>query len=305
MSVPQSKFAKSILATLVYSDHFGFPLTLKEIHLRLVHVPVGTTLPAQAGVAFATTLAKMVSNHQIEQSGDYFYLPGRKSLIALRLKRATLSTPQLVNARLLAGRLSRRRGILAIYLTGSLAVMNSDKDADIDFMIITHPHRLWTTRLLLTLYTEILGLRRRPYDQHSSGKICLNLYLTPDSYLLPRSKQSLYTAYELIQAVPLYDPCDTHSSLLAANPWIKKYLSNFPFPAAHDLASRSDLLRKRPKGVFSRLQHAFGRPGRTFMELTEKICYHLQLLYMRPKLTHEYVTIDSAFFHPNNPAPKI
>ena len=300
MSVPQSKFAKSILATLVYSDHFGFPLTLKEIHLRLVHVPVGTTLPAQAGVAFATTLAKMVSNHQIEQSGDYFYLPGRKSLIALRLKRATLSTPQLVNARLLAGRLSRRRGILAIYLTGSLAVMNSDKDADIDFMIITHPHRLWTTRLLLTLYTEILGLRRRPYDQHSSGKICLNLYLTPDSYLLPRSKQSLYTAYELIQAVPLYDPCDTHSPLLAANPWIKKYLPN---AIQRFDPSRRTLLKRNSRLQAEKGPVATGR--RVLMGTIEKICYHLQLLYMRPKLTHEYVTIDSAFFHPNNPAPKI
>jgi hypothetical protein len=155
---------------------------------------------------------------------------------------------------------------------------NSDDHADIDFMVITQNSRLWTTRFLLTLYTEFLGLRRRPLDPHTSGKVCLNLYLTPMSYELPNSKRSLYTAYELIQTVPLYDPSDTHSILLASNPWI---MISCHFPP--------------------NLRPLNNEQWNSNIELV----YRLQLAYMRPRLTREYITPDSAFFHPHDPSPKI
>lgn len=286
----------SILQTLKYSDHFGFPLTISEIKLRLVGARSSRPQIIHA-------INQMLKQSQIEQLGDYFYLPGRKYLISRRFKRSKTSAPQLVSAKTIAYSLSHIPGVLAIYLTGSLAMSNSGPDADIDFMIIAEPNRLWTTRLLLTLYTEFLGLRRRPQSHHASGKICLNLYLTPDSYLLPPFKQSLYTAYELIQAVPLYDPHDTHTSLLTANPWIHQYLPNVILVS--DLSPRSDLLRRRPQGVFSRHQNTIRRPGRTLIGFIEFCCYHLQLFYMKSKLTREYITPNSAFFHPHDPGASV
>lgn len=267
----------SVLQTLIYSDHFGFPLTKDEIHVRLI-----SSKPYSLKQV-SSALQLMVKKSQIEQSGPYYYLPGRKSLIAKRNKRGKLSSPQLIRAKYLASRLGKVPGVLAIYLTGSLAMQNSAGEADIDFMIITKNNRVWITRFSLTLYTELLGLRRRPNTSHNSGKLCLNLYLSPISYLLPPQKRSLYTAYELIQAIPLYDPSDTHSSLLAANSWITNFLPNFPF-SSHP-----------SKSPISSLQ-----PG-----IIERLAYHLQLLYMRPKLTREYVTPDSAFFHPNDPGSKV
>jgi len=293
----------SILQTLRYSDHFGFPLTLKEIHLRLINVDQlakdRSELPQEFGSlsGLQQAIKKLIIQNQIEKSSDYYHLPGHKSLVSRRLKRAKLSASQLVRASSLAGKLSTISGVIAIYLTGSLALSNTEGADDIDLMIITAPGRLWTTRFLLTLYTEFLGLRRRPKDRNPSGKLCLNLYLTPDSYFLPISKQNLYTAYELIQAVPLYDPADTHTSLLAANSWITQYLPNVP---------RRTLLKRN-----SRLQAEKGpaAAGRRVLNGTlqffEFLLYHLQLFYMHPKLTREYITPNSAFFHPHNPAPKV
>ncbi len=268
--------ALAILRTLKYSDHFGFPLTLKEIHTRLIGISISQ-------ISLIRQIRLMLKKETIFQTGDYYHLPGRSSLVSRRLNRAQLSAPQYVRAKSLAPQLARIPGVYAIYLTGSLAMSNSSHDSDIDLMIITKNGQLWTTRLLLTVYTSFLGLRRTPHSKSHSGKLCLNLYLSPTSYLLPRDRRSLYTAYELIQAVPLYDPYNTHSALLFANSWISSYLPNIPIPNPH-------FPQKQTNGDTGILEYFF---------------YKLQLSYMRPKLTREYITPDSAFFHPKNPAPKV
>ncbi len=265
------KLAQAIIATLTYSDHFGFPLTSSELHSRLIRVKATRAQLIRALAHFPSTRG-------------YYHLPGRSSLVTRRLRRAQLSAPLQSRARALATRLGHIPGVLAIYLTGSLAVSNSGPQSDIDLMVITGPGRLWTTRLLLTLYTSLRSWRRFPHSRHSSGKLCLNLFLSPASYLLPPSRRSLYTAYELIQAVPIYDPHHTHSNLLSANVWIHSYLPNFrpPHRTGGDL----------PALTTTRITPAY---------IFEKLAYALQLSYMRHRITREYITPDSAFFHPHDP----
>jgi len=272
--------SQSVLSTLKYSDHFDFPLTLDEIHLRLVGARSFRPL-------LSKTISSLLSTHQIEKHGIYYHLPNRQSLVPRRLKFAKLSIPLLTRAQTLATRLSRYPFILAIFLTGSLAVNNTNGDGDIDLMIITKPKRLWTTRFFLTLYTTIFGLRRTPHSRNNSGKLCLNLYLTPTAFCLPASRQSLYTAYELIQAVPLYDPHNTRSALLSANSWLKKYLPNHPLPKGRE---------------FRTLQNA---SVRNFWNYLEYIFFQLQYLYMKRRITREHITPNSAFFHPHDPSPKV
>ena len=271
---------QAILATLAYSDHFGFPLTLPELQTRLIQFPV--THPI-----LTRSLSALIQSGSIFFTRGYYHLPGRAKLVAQRLSRAKLSAPLIARAHNLAASLSVVPGVLAIYLTGSLAMQNTPGDADIDLMIITQPGHLWTTRLLLTPYTHLHGLRRTPHSINNSGKLCLNLYLSPSSFCLPPPKRSLYSAYELIQAVPLYDPHNTHSALLAANPWVKSYLPNYLLPKV------------------SLLQNWNSAKLQNFWAPIESLAYHLQLAYMRPHLTREYITIDSAFFHPHNPGEKI
>ncbi len=266
----------SILQTLTYSDHFGFPLTLPELYTRLIQ---SSCTKSQ----LTKSLSAMVNQKKLEKTGKYYYLPGRSELVVRRQHNFHDSKHPLSKARVFAIKLGHIPGVLAIYLTGSLAMSNSGPDSDIDFMIITKNGQLWTTRFLLTIYTSFLGLRRTPHSKSHSAKLCLNLYLSPASYLLPPQKRSLYTAYELIQADPLYDPTNTHSKLLSANAWIHDYLPNIPLPKQ-----------------ITRLTRENRKTG-----LLEYVLYNLQLLYMKSKITREYVTRDSAFFHPSDPGKKI
>lgn len=268
------KLADSIVATLRYSDHFSHPLNPDELHSRLIEYHASL-------LTLKHSLSRLVNNRKIAKTRGYYHLPGRSSIVSRRDRHAKLAEPLIARAKILTRRLTYFPGILAIYLTGSLAVGSGDKDSDIDLMIITHSGRLWITRFLLTLYTSLLGLRRTPRSTDNSGRLCLNLYLTPESFKLPPDKQSLYSAYELIQAVPLYDPHNTRYHLLIANPWVKKYLPNFSSEA-----------KTQP------LANGWANP---ILDLVENVVYRLQLAYMRPRITNEYITKDAAFFHPNNP----
>lgn len=267
---------RAILQTLAYSDYFGFPLTRSELHRRLIGV--GCTLSD-----LTRELSQMEQLTRLASTNHYWHLPERSYLVHERLRRRQLSAPLLAQAELSAARLGRMPGVLAVYLTGSLALSNTDGSGDIDLLVVTANGRLWTTRLLLTLFTSFLGLRRTPTSTANSGKLCLNLYLTPNSFSLPESRRSLYTAFELVQSRPLYDPHGTHSSLLLANPWVRDFLPNYPYPVSSSFVSSS-----APQSPLA-------------FRTLEKILFWLQYRYMSRRRTREFITPEAAFFHPLDP----
>lgn len=269
-----TSLSKAIISTLSYSDHFHFPLTFTELHSRLIQRAI-------SAVKLKLALSALIRSQTIGHQQIYYFLKGKSSYVKQRKLYASLSRPLRSYINSLIPTLAKVPGIVAIYLTGSLALNNTDGHDDIDLMVITKQGRLWTTRLLLTAYTTLLGLRRTPQSTNIMGKLCLNLYLTTNSLMIPAGKRSLYTAYELVQAVPLHDPLGTHRLLLASNSWIREYLPNFPIPN-------------------SKITQGGESPG-----FFEHALFYLQYLYMRRKITREYITLDAAFFHPHNPAPKL
>ena len=265
----------AIKKTLSYSHYFHYPLTLAELHTRLINYKVSKS-------SLVKTVKTLLKSKLISQQAGYYFLPDKSSLYGRRKLYSHLSKPLFDYTRSLVPILTRIRSIRAIYLTGSLAMQNTDGHDDIDLMIVAESGKLWTTRLLLTIYTTLLGLRRTRNTKNIMGKLCLNLYLTPDSYVIPLHLRSLYTAYELIQVVPLYDPKNTHSLLLSSNSWLQSYLPNYSLPKPENIRSTT------PKYA-----------------MLEAICYRVQLLYMQSRITREYITRDSAFFHPNDPGSRV
>jgi predicted nucleotidyltransferase len=65
-------------------------------------------------------------------------------------------------------------GIRRVWLSGSVSMNASDADSDIDLFIETAPGRLWTARILATLYFQILGVRR--YGNKVAGRFCLSFF---------------------------------------------------------------------------------------------------------------------------------
>ncbi|MBI3385283.1 hypothetical protein HY030_03780 [Candidatus Gottesmanbacteria bacterium] len=259
---------------LCYSDIFDYPLTkeelkkwgIKELRSKVEDYP-------RVGI-------KELRSKYRYQDGFYF-LSGREKIIALRQKRAEISQKKLVLGEKIAGILQRIPFIKLIAVTGALAMKNSDDKDDIDLLIITQKNRVWLTRVLAVLILEILGKRRRPNDESFGNKICLNMFLDEDNFKIPSLERNLYAAHEVIQVRPIYNREQTYEKFLKQNSWVDGYLP-----------------RVRDKSI--KYEKASIKQNNSFLDLVEVICYKLQYVYMKSKITRETVEKNRLLFHPRD-----
>src|SRR6185312_7622187 len=114
-------------------------------------------------------------------------------------------------------------------LSGSLAMHNAEKDADIDIFIITRPNTLWLTRFLILSLLQLKGKRRAPGKKHAKDTICVNMLLDTKHMAFPKNKRNIYTAHEIIQMKPLLIRNNTYNEFLHKNKWIINFLPHaFP-----------------------------------------------------------------------------
>ena len=268
----------AITKTLAYSDIFDYPLTLEEIHRYLIGYKTSTQ-----------SLKKFVTTSNLKQYKDYYYLPGRKKIVSNRLKRAKTSIEKIIYAKSIASKLRFIPTIRAIYITGALAMNNSETNDDIDLMIITSPNTLWTTRLMVNSLLDTFNLRRKPiYPERSrrathSNKICLNLWLDQSALTISKPNRNLYVAHEVAQALPIFDKQEVHRQFLQQNRWINKFLPNIAIhsPSPHNTKLITHNSRRTTPWL-------------------ESIFFKIQKAYMTNKITSERITPHSAFFHPRD-----
>jgi hypothetical protein len=196
---------RAILETLAYSDVFQCPLRLDELYRYL---------PMRAEIEqIPSALACL--NGQIEDKKGFYYLAGRENIVEIRMQREAHSR-KLIRRALKYGRiLGSLPFIRMVALTGSLAVMNSARNADFDYMLVTTPKRVWTARafaLLLNRFTRLFG--------HT---LCPNLIVSESA--LAWATHDLYSARELCQMVPITG-MDVYRTLMKANAWTKDFLPN-------------------------------------------------------------------------------
>jgi hypothetical protein len=109
--------------------------------------------------------------------------------------------------------------ILMVGVTGSVAGKYPKESDDIDLMIITKKDSLWLTRFRVFL---IFWWYKIPH-RTSKNDICINLWL--EEMLIPKAKQNLKNAVDLILMRPILDRENTYKSFLLKNKWVRKYVA--------------------------------------------------------------------------------
>lgn len=268
--------SRSILQTLVYADVFDYPLTADELYRFLIaDRPLNRTTFNKAVTQISPDLG------QINTNNGYYFLRGREKIVALRKKRERWSQEKLRIAQRVAGWLHLIPWIKMAAVTGALAMKNSDREDDIDLLIVSARNRLWSTRFLTVLLVELVAQRRRPGDQQVKDKICLNMFLDEAHLRIPQKEQNLFTAHEACQLKPIWEKDGTYQKFLHVNRWVEKYLMN---------------------GIKTKEQRNQGtkKRKRFLVGFFEKFAFRFQLFYMKSRRTTEVVELGRVRFHPED-----
>ncbi len=285
MMVRYSPTEVALLSTLAYTDQFAFPLTEQEIWLRLVVLP---RRPVSLR-AFRATLKTLLKKKKIQRSGEYYFLPGRRTLPQIRAYRQRIAHQKWKHVQLFLQRVSWLPTIQAIFVTGSLAMENVEKESDYDFMIVTLPQTLWLTRFIVTCIAWVSG-KRRSWHGEEKNNWCLNLWLDTDHLVIPPKRRNMYTAYEVIQAKPIFARQQTDLLFFVENNWIRKYLPNAVGIARQHISVPIQV------SFLALLQNVLG----LLLSPFDWVAWKLQLWYMQPHRTSEKVGRAYAFFHPRD-----
>jgi len=109
--------------------------------------------------------------------------------------------------------------ILFIGVGNSLSMNACHKDSDIDLFIITRKNRIWTTRVLVTLFFSILWLRKT--SKHHAGRFCLSFFVTEDALDFKdiAIENDIYLYFWILYMKPVIDKSDTYNRFLQDQSW--------------------------------------------------------------------------------------
>jgi hypothetical protein len=241
-----STLKQAILCTIAYADMFNYPLTRDEIHWYLWGTSASLKKVGDCLRAIRSdrkTLA-YVADSSSDTADGFYTLPGREAIVPIRQKREALAGELWTRAGAYAHLIALLPFVRMVALTGSLAVGNVEPGADIDYLIITEPKRLWLVRASVIMLGRCVAAR--------GEEICPNYLLSENALVF--MERNFYTAHEFAQMIPLYG-MKTYRRLQASNSWVRRFLPN-----ANGLPHLSEkVLQSRPAGNAGHESHSFIR----------------------------------------------
>ncbi|MBI1833300.1 MAG: hypothetical protein HYR90_00580, partial [Candidatus Andersenbacteria bacterium] len=198
-----------IYQTIRYFDIFNLPVTTTQIWWCLVtEQHTGLRWGGHRQYALADIQRELQeSSYLKENTGTtygYYFLKGKEQLVRERLRRHSLAQDKWKIAKWCARFLAAMPFVRGLAGSGSLALDNTNESSDLDFLVIAHPNRIWTTRLGLLLVSQLLGRRRKYWDRQAPDKLCLNHYVAASRLHLPAALHNLYNAVQYRHLVPVY-----------------------------------------------------------------------------------------------------
>ncbi|MBI1277997.1 MAG: hypothetical protein GC179_07710 [Anaerolineaceae bacterium] len=222
----------AILRTVLYADVFDFPMKLEEIHHFLI-----SDTPSSVNEISQTLDQSIILRQKIHQAGEYFIYKGGENRIQVRQKREAASQYLWSQALYWGKWLAAVPYVRMVALTGALAVRNAaDDDDDLDYLLVTAPHRVWIARAFAIVIVRIGRLR--------GVTICPNYVLAETN--LVQVRRDIFLAHEVAQMVPLYGR-DHYRRFREANDWVYQQLPNAidPYFDVPELKVGSSYLFKR------------------------------------------------------------
>lgn len=256
---------RSIKRTINYGNKFGARYDFEEISFRLI---------GKKTYRYADIKDELIKNGYLDIKND-----------------SQSAEKKLVLAKKLARKIKKRfKTVILVGVTGSVAAGYPKDKADIDLMVITKNSSLWWTRLLIRLWVKFNGIPHRKYNIPEKGNdFCFNLWLEENSLEMPRGKQNLRNAMDLILMKPIINKNNIYENFLSENKWSGKYVANGYGSLTKNIKNKKD--NSGSVGNLIKILNLFSYLG--------------QYWYMKGKINKEIIDLNRAFFHPTDKSAKI
>ncbi len=275
---------RQIIRSLCYSDIFEYPLTKEELWRFLIKNSPDEQVDK---ACFEKSLQKLSQSVAYYEKRFYCFRT-RAHIISKRIKKHFYSKKKLFLATKIATFCQWIPSIVLLGVSGGLAMNNADDKDDIDFFIITKKHSIWITRLLLLFVLSYTRNRRSFKAIDTKDKICLNMFIDENSLQLPKDRQDLYTAHEIVQLKVLFERKNTYRRFLESNKWVLDYLPNA-------------FLDKKKYIQFYSETNQYGY----LVYFLNKLAQAIQMIPINRRKTTETITDHLVAFHPNDYRNKI
>jgi hypothetical protein len=198
-----------VLRSVVYASLFEYPLTRAQLRDTLVGVEADEA--TLAGWLATSALLEAAIDER-----DGFYFPrGQSHLLELRSRRERCSLDLLGAQASVLRLLAHMPFVRMIAVSGSLAHLNADRDADLDLFVITRAGRVWSVTTTVLILARVFGWRKH---------LCLNYVVSERQ--LEVQPADLFSANQIIHLRPLTG-ADTYSRFLHANAFVRQMYPNF------------------------------------------------------------------------------
>ena len=197
---------------------------------------------------------------------------------------------KIIKAKKLASLIRNKFGeILFLGVSGSVAAAHPKKNDDIDLLVITRANTLWKNRLFLRWWMYKNKIPHRKYNQiELKDQFCFNLWLDENYLQIPKNRQNLNNAIDLILLKPLINKNNTYEKFLLSNSWAAKFVATGYY---EKVSSIKPCLSTGRYLVFSKKNESF------LGKINNWLYFWLQYWYMKPKIFKEKVDLHQAFFH--------
>ena len=199
----------AVLRSVTYAALFDYPLTLAQLHASLI----GVRADAETVAAWWRTSDFLQAT--IEHQDGLYFPSGRGDLLRTRARREALSRDLLDRDHRILSVVAGMPFVRMVALSGSLAHLNAEASADLDFFVITAPHRVWSVTFFLLVIARLFGWRRR---------LCLNYVISEDA--LRVEPADLFSANQVIHLRPILGD-DVFARFVDANPFVRELYPNF------------------------------------------------------------------------------
>ncbi|MAF81041.1 hypothetical protein CL628_03435 [bacterium] len=226
----------AVYQSVRYGNLFDQPLTATQIWGALiVPTPESPRVRLHAGQrwggqraphlsAVRAALASLIDQEVLGTKHGYYFLGGNEELVAKRQKKFWLAQDKWKVTQRVAAWLKLVPFVRMIAMSGSLSVGNTGPHSDLDLFVVVQRGRIWLARLLMLLTTQLLGRRRKHWNDEAPDKVCLNHYVTSDALTISSEIRNVYTAMLYHHLIPLYGFA-TYVQFQQANAnWVKGQL---------------------------------------------------------------------------------